>query len=108
MQVLRDAALLDQLPPDLRDVPIASFRLDKEAWAVGRTLQEIDLRATTGATVLAIRRNGRAITSPPGSLPLAAGDDIYLLGDDSDVMLARAKLSDGPRAAKAERPAAAV
>ncbi len=97
------AVPLAQLPPDLRDVPVASFRLETEAWAVGRTLKEIDLRAATGATVLAIRRKGRAIASPTGSVPLQAGDDIYLLGDESDILLARALLTDGPRATTAKQ-----
>jgi CPA2 family monovalent cation:H+ antiporter-2 len=91
---------LDQLPQEIIDAPVASFRLPDDAWAAGRTLQEVDLRARTGATVLAVRRqNGSTTTSPLGTFPLAAGDDIFLLGDDSDVLLARALLSDGPRGA---------
>ncbi len=84
-------------PREIVDAPVSSFRLPPDAWAVGRTLQELDLRNTTGATVLAVRRGGRTTTSPQGSFRLEAGDDIFLLGDDSDVLLARALLTDGPR-----------
>jgi Trk K+ transport system NAD-binding subunit len=87
----------DALPKEIVDAPVASFRLAKDAWAVGRTLQEADLRNSTGATVLAVRRNSATTTSPHGSFAFAAGDDIYLLGDDSDVLLARSLLIDGPR-----------
>jgi CPA2 family monovalent cation:H+ antiporter-2 len=88
---------LDQLPREIVDAPVSSFRLPPAGWAVGRTLQELDLRNTTGATVLAVRRGGRTTTSPQGSFRLDAGDDIYLLGDDSDILLARALVTDGPR-----------
>ena len=88
---------LDQLPREIVDAPVSSFRLPPAGWAVGRTLQELDLRNTTGATVLAVRRGGRTTTSPQGSFGLEAGDDIYLLGDDSDILLARALVTDGPR-----------
>ena len=50
---------LDQMPREIVDAPVSSFRLPAEAWAVGRTLQELDLRNTTGATVLAVRRGER-------------------------------------------------
>ncbi|MGH9175016.1 MAG: cation:proton antiporter regulatory subunit, partial [Vicinamibacterales bacterium] len=58
------------------------------------------IRAKTGATVLAVRRQTGTTTSPHGSFRLEASDDVFLLGDDSDVLLARALLTDGPR----ERP----
>ncbi len=88
---------LDQMPREIMDAPVSSFRLAPEGWAVGRTLQELNLRVRTGATVLAVRRKTGTITSPHGSFRLEGGDDVFLLGDDSDVMLARALLSDGPR-----------
>ena len=47
---------LDQMPREIVDAPVSSFRLMEGAWAVGRTLQELDLRNSTGATVLAVRR----------------------------------------------------
>lgn len=89
---------LDQLPREVVDAPVSSFRLEAGHWAVGRSLQEINLRQATGATVIAIRRATGTITSPAGTLALAASDDIFLLGDDSDVLLARNLLTTGPRA----------
>jgi CPA2 family monovalent cation:H+ antiporter-2 len=87
----------DQLPPELVDAPVSSFRLSGDAWAVGRTLQAVDLRNQTGATVIAVRRGSATTTVPDGSFSFAAGDDIFLLGDDSDVLLARGLLTGGPR-----------
>jgi CPA2 family monovalent cation:H+ antiporter-2 len=90
---------LDQLPREIFDAPVSSFRLLPEGWAVGRTLQELDLRVRTSATVLAVRRRDRTVTSPHGAFRLEANDDIFLLGDDSDVLLTRALLERGPRGA---------
>lgn len=87
----------DQLPQEMIDAPVSSFRLADGAWAVGRTLQTVDLRNVTGATVIAVRRETGTTTSPDSSFMFTAGDDIFLLGDDSDVLLARRLLSDGPR-----------
>jgi monovalent cation:H+ antiporter-2, CPA2 family len=92
----------DQLPREVLDAPVSSLRLPADGWGVGRTLHQLDLRQSTGATVLAIRRAGTTITSPNGGFALAADDDIFLLGDDSDVLLARALLTTGPRASRRE------
>jgi CPA2 family monovalent cation:H+ antiporter-2 len=94
---------LDQMPREIVDAPVSSFRLATNGWAVGRTLQELDIRARTGATVLAVRRPAGTTTSPHGSFRLAANDDIFLLGDDSDVLLARALLTNGPRGDSPQR-----
>jgi CPA2 family monovalent cation:H+ antiporter-2 len=88
---------LDQLPREVIDAPVSSVRLCEDAWGIGRTLQELDLRNSTGATVLAVRRASGTTTSPPATFRLEALDDLFLLGDDSDVLLARALLTDGPR-----------
>lgn len=88
---------LDQLPREIVDAPVSSVHLPPDAWAVGRTLLDLNLRNATGATVLAVRRATGTITSPHGGFALAAGDHIFLLGDDSDVLLARQLLTSGPR-----------
>jgi K+/H+ antiporter YhaU regulatory subunit KhtT len=94
------AVPLDGLPAEVLAAPVASHALADGAWAVGRTLSEVDLRAQTQATAIAIKRGGRYLTPPPAGEPLRPGDVLYLLGDDSDVALARARLN-GP-----ERPGA--
>lgn len=88
---------LGDLPLEIADAPVASFRMGAEMWGVGRTLGDVDLRAQTGATVLAIRRGTRTATSPDAGFRLEIGDDLYFLGDESDVLLARDRLERGPR-----------
>jgi CPA2 family monovalent cation:H+ antiporter-2 len=48
--------------------------------ADGATLSALDLRARTGATVVAILRGGEAITTPSGHDTLAAGDRLAVAG----------------------------
>jgi monovalent cation:H+ antiporter-2, CPA2 family len=84
---------LDSLPSAISQAPVATHALGASDWAVGRTLAEVNLRADTGSTVIAVQQGGRYTTSPPADLILAAGDVLYLLGDDSDIMLARRRLT---------------
>jgi len=84
---------LESLPSAITKTPIATHALGEGDWATGRTLAEVNLRADTGALVIAVQQNGRYITSPPADLRLKPGDVLYLLGDDSDIMLARRRLT---------------
>ncbi len=85
---------LESLPSAISKTPIATHALGDGDWAVGRTLAEVNLRAETGALVIAVQQRGRYITSPPADLQLGVGDVLYLLGDESDVLLARRRLTD--------------
>ncbi len=76
--------------------PVASHQLAAGNWAVGRSLAEVNLRAETGALVIAVQQGGRHITSPSPELVLGESSVLYLVGDDSDVMLARRRLGAGP------------
>jgi voltage-gated potassium channel len=48
--------------------------------AVGKTLDTLDIRRVTGATILAILRDGNPLVSPPGDFALASGDQLLALG----------------------------
>jgi monovalent cation:H+ antiporter-2, CPA2 family len=84
---------LESLPSAIAQTPVATHALGDGDWAAGRTLADVNLRADTGALVIAVQHNGRYITSPAADLQLKAGDVLYLLGDDTDIMLARRRLT---------------
>jgi CPA2 family monovalent cation:H+ antiporter-2 len=86
----------EALPEALGRLPVATHKLEAGHWAVGRTLAETNLRADTGTTVLAIQTGAEyaAVLSPDRTL--LADDILYLVGDDSDILLARARLATGP------------
>ena len=86
---------LDTLPGAIGDTPIATHQLCEGEWAVERTLAQVNLRAETGALVIAVQHDGRYVRSPSADLRLSEGDVLYLLGDDSDILLARRRLATG-------------
>ena len=57
--------------------------------AVGQSLAELDLRAKTGATVLAIGRGDSGLATPSPTEPLRAGDVLALAGSTEAVTAAR-------------------
>ena len=86
---------LDTLPTAITQTPISTHQMHAGEWAIGRTLADVDLRAETGALVIAVQHAGRHITSPPADFRLSEGDVLYLMGDESDVLLARQHLREG-------------
>jgi monovalent cation:H+ antiporter-2, CPA2 family len=64
--------------------------------AVGRTLKRIDLRGLTGATVIAIDRDGADVIYPTGDEELRAGDALIVTGTAEAVQAAQALLASAP------------
>jgi CPA2 family monovalent cation:H+ antiporter-2 len=86
---------LEALPPEIGQAPISSHQVQKGDWAIGKTVAELNLRATTGALIIAVRQGTRHRASPPADLQVNDGDVLYLLGDDSDIMLAQRRVMTG-------------
>jgi voltage-gated potassium channel len=59
---------------------IEDLALQPESAAVGKSLEALNVRQATGATILAIVREGSPIVNPPGDLALQAGDQLLALG----------------------------
>ncbi len=70
--------------------------LHADSHATGRTLASLDLRAKTGATVLALRRDGVATAQPSPHEPLRAGDVLALTGSAEAVAAAQLELTGLP------------
>jgi monovalent cation:H+ antiporter-2, CPA2 family len=66
------------------------------SFAIGRSLAVLDLRASTGATVLAIGRGAHGVATPSPTEPLLAGDVLALAGSDEAIGAARTLLEIGP------------
>jgi K+/H+ antiporter YhaU regulatory subunit KhtT len=56
-----------------------------ECPAAGRSLRDLDVRATTGAEVLAVLRGREVLTAPSLDARLQAGDSVVLLGNPDQV-----------------------
>lgn len=72
--------------------------LDDDSFAVGKTLADLDLRAVTGATVVAIRNADDEHRLPTGQEPLERGDVLALAGTAASIAQARALLLRGEAA----------
>jgi monovalent cation:H+ antiporter-2, CPA2 family len=62
------------------DATVDHIQIDPDAPTVGKTLRELDLRKNTGASVIAIARNGEANTNPGPDFTLQPDDIIVLIG----------------------------
>ena len=70
-----------------------TFLIGEESPAGGRTIREVDLRAQTGVTIIAVVRAGKATTNPPTDYRMELGDVLVLVGGHAQLDAARAKLS---------------
>jgi K+/H+ antiporter YhaU regulatory subunit KhtT len=76
-------------------MPVSTYQVEASHWAVDKSLAEVNLRAHTGATILAIQRGDRYITSLASDERIKAGDVLFLVGDQSDILLAGKRITEG-------------
>jgi monovalent cation:H+ antiporter-2, CPA2 family len=69
----------------LDSLEVERLELREGSSAVGRTLSELELRRSTGATVLAVQRQGVVIASPAGDFCLEVSDTLLVLGEPSAI-----------------------
>jgi K+/H+ antiporter YhaU regulatory subunit KhtT len=86
---------LNELSDELGELPIARHEAQTDAWAAGRTLAELDLRAHTGTLIIAIKRGDLNLPSPPPETQILPGDLLYLMGAAADIARARQRISTG-------------
>ena len=60
-------------------------RVEAASPAAGRTLKDLDLRRRTGATVIAVVRDGRHVPNPSPDVALEPGDDLVLVGSHAEL-----------------------
>ncbi|MBM4355691.1 MAG: potassium transporter [Deltaproteobacteria bacterium] len=81
--------------------PIPGFDLvfgvaiSPESHVVGKTLIELNLRALTGATVVAIRRSNHNVLLPTGREALQAGDVLGIAGTEEAIRKANELITSG-------------
>jgi len=69
--------------PDLHD-QLGRCRISQCSVVVGQTFGALDVRATTGVTIIAIQRNNQQIRNPGPSLKLQIGDEVSFVGSRSE------------------------
>jgi monovalent cation:H+ antiporter-2, CPA2 family len=73
----------------------AALRIESGSQAIGRSLAELNLRGRSGATVLAISRNGESIVVPTAQERLQVGDIVALAGSHEAIEAATELLQVG-------------
>ncbi|MEZ4235703.1 MAG: TrkA C-terminal domain-containing protein [Myxococcota bacterium] len=102
------AALAEQTPapaPQVAGLDIVV--VDVAPAAAGRSLADLDLRAATGATVVAIQRSEGHVTLPTGREQLREGDRLALVGSADAIGRARALVATGSARSPGGTPAGA-
>ena len=61
------------------------FRIPVESPFIGQTLANVNLRARTGASVVAILREGALLANPKSMTIFEAGDRVGLIGDEEEI-----------------------
>jgi monovalent cation:H+ antiporter-2, CPA2 family len=85
---------VDRVLPGLgAPVPV---RIEQGSPVVGKTLADLNLRGTTGATVLVITRGSQALLVPSAAEQLCAGDVLALAGTKDAVEAAKLLIGPAP------------
>jgi CPA2 family monovalent cation:H+ antiporter-2 len=85
--------LLHELLDAANSIEIKWFRLPENSPLVGQTLAEANLRARTGASLIAILREDQLMANPKSMTVFQAGDRIGLIGDKEEADAAEKMLS---------------
>ena len=78
----------------LTDVEVETVRIDADSPAAGKTLAEVNIRVRTGASVIALMREGVTTSSPSGTFQMEEGDVLVLLGEREQLRRAMGLLVD--------------
>ncbi|MDQ2692841.1 MAG: cation:proton antiporter [Chloroflexota bacterium] len=77
--------LLHELLDAVNSIEIKWFRLSEDNPLIGSTLADANLRARTGASVIALLREGELMANPKSLTRFQAGDRIGLVGDKEEM-----------------------
>jgi CPA2 family monovalent cation:H+ antiporter-2 len=80
--------LLHDLIDAANNIEIKWFRIPEGNLLIGQTLAEASLRARTGASVVALLRDGRLTANPKSMTLFQAGDRVGLIGDTDEIQQA--------------------
>jgi CPA2 family monovalent cation:H+ antiporter-2 len=79
----------------LTDAEVETCRIDDESPAVGKSFAELSIRPRTGASIIALTRNGVTESNPALKARLQGGDIVVLLGSRLQIRRAMSLLLSG-------------
>ena len=78
-------------------IEVIWFTLESDNHIIGKTLAEADLRAHTGASVVAISRKGQIIANPKSITVFKSGDRVGFIGDKDQILKVEILLAGSDR-----------
>jgi monovalent cation:H+ antiporter-2, CPA2 family len=81
--------------PELGELKVETFLVRMSSYARGKTLLELDLRKRTGASLVAMRRDGALREDVDSDTPFEEGDVLYLVGKSASIDEALNMLDEG-------------
>ena len=72
----------------ITDIETETYLIHEQTPAKGHSIKDLKIRSRTGATVIAVRRDGEIIPSPEPDFVFEAGDITYLIGKRENVLRA--------------------
>jgi TrkA domain protein len=81
-QVVRQ---IDELQQTVAGLTIEWAEIAPDTAAAGRTIGELEIRSSTGVTVVAAARGGRTLPVPGPEFRIEAGDTIVIIGRPDDM-----------------------
>jgi len=82
--LINQPSILDEFS----NISISEIKVEKNCFADGKSVIDIDLRKTTGVTLLAIKRDMEIIEHPIPQTVLRANDIVFILGEPNQTNLA--------------------
>ena len=83
-----DARILNQLVNSVRDMEIAWRQVSEGSPLIGHTIAETNLRAHTGASIVALVREKKLMANPKSDTPFHLHDVIALIGEAEQIAAA--------------------
>lgn len=78
----------------LASIDIVAQTVPPQSPFVGRTLRQLDLRANTGCSVIAVERRGEVLPNPGADLEIEGDDRLVLVGRAEELERAKSFVSD--------------
>ncbi|MGN9769208.1 cation:proton antiporter regulatory subunit [Micromonospora sp. SD12] len=86
---------LTELVPPLEGVETVRMPIPARSPYLGRNLGDTRARTRTGASIVAVVRDGRVIPSPGPDFTLQSGDSLVAVGDGASLVAIRELLTNG-------------
>lgn len=88
------------------DIYIQEHLIGKQTWPCGKRISELKLRKSSGASIIALTRNGYTVYDPSPETALFPQDRLVLIGDKQQNTLAESLLSEKQASPEGETPQA--